>query len=888
MYYAPINSLNIKCAFGSPMFTLHVRWRAISYLNQTHLELCTFPLSLILKVPTINTKMSEQQNSNKRKGSKPIAKASFKKAKIDDAATVPDTLQWTDYYPVDTKNMDTVITLFEKFNERRVKMLIQSNYTDSKLKKKLKDYLRKNRVRENLAKVEYTYSSHAYNESGRLFARGGVGLQSFPRDVRNFLCGPLVDDIDEVNSLPTITQHLFKRYNISCAELDEYVKDRAAVLKRERLDKQHVITMLNDSTKTPSNAFVAKIHQCIYETLVPTLQNIGDGYWATFWKHVQYVKRGDVNAEGAYFALVTQTIENQCLTAMREFMKSKNLEINTLIFDGFTVTKPTLLETKDILDDCVEYVAKKTGMKMPLAVKPMDVSEEFYKEHHIDKRGLELDEEDDDMSSEETERLKKTPVSASVTRDEELSLKKCSEIMTNTNEAVLIRYLNNFFAKVTEEDGVWIASRRTISSPWLLRKQNSFRAAIEHLKFPYLVEEYDDKGKLRLVEKTYVVACWMENVNMRTFRKVKFEPGHVGDKEGEYINLFEGFAGKEVDAIDMSLVQPLLDHFFNILSNKDVEVFDYIINWQAHIVQHPDKKMGTAIVINGKQGTGKNIGWDAIAKFVIGLAHSISTQNIDQLTGRFNAHSAKAIFILAQEVTFAGAHKQNQQLKSMITEDTVLLEKKGIDSIMVKSCSNYVFLSNMDDAVRVENGDRRYVVVESSDERKGDFEYFANLAKITDNQEAMNHYFTYLLKKDLSKFNPRKIPDTQTKRDMQTFTATPYELFITALLNGEILLTPEKQKYQQREEDEEGNIICKGGYEKVEAEYFVEGETYETNMGHMYKLYNGYCDENLKHCREMRLNPPAFGIQFRKTFEVTNTKSNRRNGTPISFFLKRK
>ncbi|KAI8995175.1 hypothetical protein BC832DRAFT_542933, partial [Gaertneriomyces semiglobifer] len=264
------------------------------------------------------------------------------------------------FYPVETKKMATVCVFYERAEESRLNTLINNKHIDSCLRKKLKTYMKHNRVHHNLFKVEYTYSKLAFNDSGRLFARESIGLQSFPREVRAYLAAHFLDDIDQINSLPTILSQLLKQHHSSCPEIDEYVLNRASALKRERLVKQDVIVALNNKAP-PRNPFLAKIHSCIYNALVPLLQNT-TGYWGTFWTHVKNIKHKDHkrNLEGTFFALVTQTIENQCIQQMINFLQEKGCVINSLEFDGVKIAKPKLFESHTILEECCAYVKEKT------------------------------------------------------------------------------------------------------------------------------------------------------------------------------------------------------------------------------------------------------------------------------------------------------------------------------------------------------------------------------------------------------------------------------------------------------------------------------------------------------------------------------------------------
>ena len=103
-------------------------------------------------------------------------------------------------------------------------------------------------------------------------------------------------------------------------------------------------------------------------------------------------------------------------------------------------------------------------------------------------------------------------------------------------------------------------------------------------------------------------------------------------------------------------------------------------------------------------------------------------------------------------------------------------------------------VSNNFNSVRIESGDRRYIVIEVSDKYKGNFEYFENLIKSFDN-EFYNNLFTFFMKRDLSKFNLRKLPITEEKEELLEVNKSSYELFV-----------------EEHEEEFKLGWICKGCY----------------------------------------------------------------------------
>ncbi|KAA6381545.1 MAG: hypothetical protein EZS28_022929 [Streblomastix strix] len=80
------------------------------------------------------------------------------------------------------------------------------------------------------------------------------------------------------------------------------------------------------------------------------------------------------------------------------------------------------------------------------------------------------------------------------------------------------------------------------------------------------------------------------------------------------INMFTGFAYKEIQTDDFSRIQPFLDHIKNVLGCKvDTEQnYEYIIKWFASIFQQVKLKIGTMMNFIGQQGCGKSFAIETI------------------------------------------------------------------------------------------------------------------------------------------------------------------------------------------------------------------------------------------------------------------------------------
>lgn len=105
-------------------------------------------------------------------------------------------------------------------------------------------------------------------------------------------------------------------------------------------------------------------------------------------------------------------------------------------------------------------------------------------------------------------------------------------------------------------------------------------------------------------------------------------------------------------------------------------------------------------------------------------------------------------------------------LKSFITEDYLIVERKGIEPKVIKDYAGFMVLSNHDAPLRIEMRDRRVICFDVSSRCKGNVSYFNRLAKILEHPDAPSVVMSYLLNLDLSDWNPQDISITKMKTEI--------------------------------------------------------------------------------------------------------------------------
>lgn len=266
----------------------------------------------------------------------------------------------------------------------------------------------------------------------------------------------------------------------------------------------------------------------------------------------------------------------------------------------------------------------------------------------------------------------------------------------------------------------------------------------------------------REVYKDYATA-WLEHPLHKIYGDgVVFEPNNQV-LETEY-NRWQGFSVKPTQS-NIELWYSIKIHIEEIICDGDPELIKYFYDWVAYTFQCPEKPAGTAIVIRGLKGTGKG----TIAKFLLKIwgYHGKAIQKSCHLTGKFNAHLADTCFLFADEAFFSGDKEGEGVLKGLITESDIMIERKGIDPIQQPNFLKIMMATNKDWAVPATRDERRYCVLDISDEKRGDRDYFNALHIDINNKDVQSAFLYDMLNRDISEYHSGNIPESKGLQDQR-------------------------------------------------------------------------------------------------------------------------
>jgi hypothetical protein len=250
------------------------------------------------------------------------------------------------------------------------------------------------------------------------------------------------------------------------------------------------------------------------------------------------------------------------------------------------------------------------------------------------------------------------------------------------------------------------------------------------------------------------VDAWMGMEDRRTARGITFAPGEPEITRAGFLNEWRGFA---VLPAPRGSCQRFREHALGVVCRGDERHFAYFWGWLAHLVQRPMQKPGVAVVLRGVKGAGKTVVGDYMAA-ILGR-HAAKVSKREHLLGRFNAHLATSLLVQVEEAIWAGDKAAEGELKDLITSDSGLLERKGVDAVPIPSFQRFLFTSNEGWVVPATFDERRFFVLDVSPARQGDAAYFAGLFAERDSG-GPGALLRTLLAEDLAGFDVRFAPRT--------------------------------------------------------------------------------------------------------------------------------
>ena len=238
---------------------------------------------------------------------------------------------------------------------------------------------------------------------------------------------------------------------------------------------------------------------------------------------------------------------------------------------------------------------------------------------------------------------------------------------------------------------------------------------------------------------------------------------------GEASEIFDEDGGKSLNIWIKPNIQPVdgdvtpfLDHIAYLVDNEQFS-YDYLLDYLAHLIQFPEKKIKSTILLIGQPGIGKSFISETIMIPLLGIQNTTSVET-QELDSQFNDYMDGVQLVTVHELMTIDSRPTMNKLKSYITDQWLRINRKNIPAYKYRNRTNFLLFSNFEDAARIEKGDRRYFIWISKAEKR-EPSYYTDLARWFEQEGGLNHVLAYLQSRDLSGFDANAAPpDTAAKQ----------------------------------------------------------------------------------------------------------------------------
>lgn len=220
-----------------------------------------------------------------------------------------------------------------------------------------------------------------------------------------------------------------------------------------------------------------------------------------------------------------------------------------------------------------------------------------------------------------------------------------------------------------------------------------------------------------------------------------------------------------------------LDHLRYLL--PDDKERRWLLQYLAHLVQWPAVKIKAAILLQSKQGVGKNILVRAIKR----MFHENDVREVygGILGDRWQAELGNVRLLALDELQIDELKTAYNRLKRWATEEIQSVERKGVDAFNVRTPRGMIIMTNSDKPMAIEHDDRRLFVCKVEAPKRED-SYYRHLREVGYSDESIAAFKHYLLNFDLSDFDANaEPPRTGAKEELIRASAPVLEQVIVDL-----------------------------------------------------------------------------------------------------------
>ena len=287
-------------------------------------------------------------------------------------------------------------------------------------------------------------------------------------------------------------------------------------------------------------------------------------------------------------------------------------------------------------------------------------------------------------------------------------------------------------------------------------KMTSLKPEVFDKRFAYCKPDTKAHQKLKTVSQ---VMFHRFNNTIRKPMRTLFLPGESPGMLGSDFNLYVRSSVVAAPG-DTGLWDEHLEYLYPDKHDRDL-----VLNWFAWLLQNLDLKPKHALLLAGRMhGTGKSFVRDVVTR-IIGV-ENVAPVSGHELSSSFNKWALASKLITIEELDALEKNIVKHTLHPIITQESLTINDKGIPTFKTDNCFGILAMTNKDAALKLDNFDRRYLVVRTPATPRATA-YYRDLYTILDDPEALGAIAHELLTRNVGEYSGQeRAPETAAKRDM--------------------------------------------------------------------------------------------------------------------------
>jgi hypothetical protein len=280
-----------------------------------------------------------------------------------------------------------------------------------------------------------------------------------------------------------------------------------------------------------------------------------------------------------------------------------------------------------------------------------------------------------------------------------------------------------------------------------------------YFKNKNFTNETEKNGKTS-TQKFNFFQVWEQDPEIKTYERIVFDPTNSNPRD---LNLFCDY-GSVLKDKERKLVS--LERFFEhtkSICGYEMECYEYLLNYFAHIFQKPHIHCDVATVMYGKEGIGKNMLLQLIGS-TIGSQYYKESAVAKDVFGEFATGMYRKMMYVFDEAEKSQTKDYMSLLKTLVTGRKLRVEFKGKDMIEVDNYCRLFFPTNCKEPFPITSNGRRWFYVKGSSkyiESENRHEHFKSLGEHFEDKNLIFSVAKFLSERDITNFNTNEFPKSE-------------------------------------------------------------------------------------------------------------------------------